>query len=34
MSLSKNMRQVGAITMELQDAARTFDPGETYSKPE
>ena len=28
------LRQVGAITLEFQDAARTFDPGETYGKPE
>ena len=28
------LRQVGAITLEFQDAAKTFDPGETYSKSE
>ena len=28
------LRQVGAITLEFQDASRTFDPGETYGKPE
>ena len=26
--------QVGAITLDFQDAAKTFDPAETYSKPE
>ena len=25
--------QVGAITLDFQDAAKTFDPAETYSKP-
>jgi len=28
------LRQVGAITLEFHDAAKTFDPGETYSKSE
>ena len=28
------LRQVGAITLEFRDAAKTFDPGETYGKPE
>ena len=28
------LRQVGAITLEFHDAAKTFDPAETYSKPE
>ena len=28
------LRQVGAITLEFQDAAKTFEPAETYGKPE
>jgi phosphoribosyl-AMP cyclohydrolase len=28
------LKQVGAITLEFQDAAKTFDPTETYGKPE
>lgn len=28
------LRQVGAITLEFQDAAKTFDPAETYGKTE
>jgi phosphoribosyl-AMP cyclohydrolase len=28
------LRQVGAITLEFHDAAKTFDPAETYSKSE
>ncbi|AMN42705.1 phosphoribosyl-AMP cyclohydrolase [Rhodoplanes sp. Z2-YC6860] len=28
------LRQVGAVTLEFLDAAKTFDPAETYSKPE
>jgi phosphoribosyl-AMP cyclohydrolase len=27
------LKQVGAITLEFQDAAKTFDPAETYGKP-
>jgi phosphoribosyl-AMP cyclohydrolase len=28
------LKQVGAITLEFQDAAKTFDPAETYGKSE
>ena len=28
------LRQVGAVTLEFQDAAKTFDPAETYGNPE
>ena len=28
------LRQVGAISLDYQDAGKTFDPAETYSKPE
>jgi len=28
------LRQVGAVTLEFQDANKTFDPAETYSKSE